>query len=179
MHLHDRIVQAKQQAAPLPKEFYGGVPIVGDKVQVEAPHIIPLAHPEQLQEALDFYLSLNKWSTPENFDWAARQVRHEGQHFTAAEAVGAVAVTNELALFRKGRGPFTKHFYQVRTVPHGVEDPGALAVITAHPEELSPEDWRDLDEAGMSLADVSDIATQNHWPLPLSQQGHDKNHMPY
>jgi hypothetical protein len=172
MHLHDRIIQAKQHAAPQPRELYGGVPIVGDATPAEAPHVVPIDNPEELRDALEFYLSLSKWATQENYDFATGQADHEAQHYEAAQLIGAAAVTHELALFKKGRGPFAKYSYQAQTITHGVVDPEALAVITGHPDRLSPEDWKYLDDAGLDLNNVGEIAARNHWPMPLGlQQG--------
>jgi hypothetical protein len=58
-------------------------------------------------------------------------------------------------------------------------DSDAMAVIVGHPEVLSEGDRKGLDEAGISLEGVAEIAARKGWPMPLSLQESHKNHTPH
>jgi hypothetical protein len=145
---------------------------------LEAPHVVLLDDPDQLYYALGSFLDLShaKRETIEN---TVLDFEHETQHYDAALAVDAAEVVNELAIYSTGRGPFRRYGYQLGTIPLDAMDSDAMAVIVGHPEVLSEGDRKGLDEAGISLEGVAEIAARKGWPMPLSLQESHKNHTPH
>jgi hypothetical protein len=172
--IQKKVDHAVRHAAKLSGQRYSGQLITGQTHQIEAPHIIPLDNPHELKDALTYYVDRNKSSTQADYDHAMGQVIHEAQHFGAAQRIGIAVVKNELAIYSSGIGPFKKHYYEARTIPH-TDDLDALAVITAHPEHLSAGDLYDLNAAGLDVPTVARIAQEHNWPVPLSQRS-DQQH---